>query len=88
MTFAEAGVKDVVVESWYAVMAPAGTPADVVKKLQDVVLEIAHDKAFAAQLAEQGAYPYANGSADAAKLMAKEVKRWTDIVRQADIQMD
>ena len=87
-TFSEAGVKDVVVESWYAVMAPAGTPADIVKKLQDVVLEIAHDKSFAAQLAEQGAYPYANGSAEATRLMAREVQRWTDIVRQADIQMD
>jgi tripartite-type tricarboxylate transporter receptor subunit TctC len=87
-TFAESGVNDVVVRSWYSVMAPAGTPADVVKKLQDTVVRIANEKAFATQLAEQGAYPFPGSTVDATDLMEKEVKRWAAIVRNANIQMD
>jgi tripartite-type tricarboxylate transporter receptor subunit TctC len=87
-TFAEAGVNDAVVRSWYSVMAPAGTPQDVVKKLQATVMAIAKEKSFAAHLADQGAYPFPGSSAEATELMEKEVKRWTDVIRSANIQMD
>ncbi|HBD36970.1 MAG TPA: ABC transporter substrate-binding protein, partial [Cupriavidus sp.] len=39
-TFAEAGVKDAVVESWYGLMAPAGTKPEVIRKLQDTLLVV------------------------------------------------
>lgn len=87
-TFAEGGVKDVVVESWYGIMAPAGTPPAVVKKLQDAVLAIAKEKEFTAHLAEQGAYPFPNNSVESTKLMEKEIKRWDSIVKSANISMD
>ncbi|MCD0503868.1 Bug family tripartite tricarboxylate transporter substrate binding protein [Bordetella petrii] len=85
-TLAEAGVKDAVVESWYGVMAPAGTPAAVVQKLQDTVIGIAKDPAVIAQLAELGAAPYAGTSADLAKLSNQETERWTRIIKGANIQ--
>lgn len=81
-------MKDLSVESWYGIMVPASTPADVVKKLQDTVVSIANEKSFAAQLADQGAHPLPSSAADATKLMDKEVKRWADIIRHADIRMD
>lgn len=87
-TFAEGGVKDVVVESWYGIMTPAGTPPAIVKKLQDTVLTIAHEKEFVARLAEQGAYPYPNDATDFSKLMDMEVKRWTGIIQSAKISID
>lgn len=87
-TFAEGGVKDLVVESWYGIMAPAGTPPAVLQKLQDAVLAIANDKAFAAHLAEQGAHPFPNDAAAFAQLMDQEVRRWTRIVQNANIVMD
>lgn len=60
------------------------------KKLQDTVvaIAIANEKSFAAHLADQGAYPRPCSTADAAKLMEKEVNRWVNIVRNARIQMD
>jgi tripartite-type tricarboxylate transporter receptor subunit TctC len=85
-TLAEAGVKDAVVESWYGVMAPAGTPADVVRKLQDTVVGIARDESMTAQLADQGAVPFPGGSADLAKLSKEETARWTEIISSAKIQ--
>ncbi|QSI33302.1 tripartite tricarboxylate transporter substrate binding protein [Variovorax sp. RKNM96] len=87
-TFAETGVNDVVVRSWYSVMVPTGTPQDVVKKLQDTVVAIAKEKSFAAHLADQGAYPFPGSSAEATELVENEVKRWTDVIRSANIQMD
>ncbi|MFD4837438.1 Bug family tripartite tricarboxylate transporter substrate binding protein [Achromobacter sp. NPDC058515] len=85
-TLAEAGVKDAVVESWYGVMAPAGTSAQVIAKLQDTVIGIANDKALIAQLAEQGAVPYPGTSADLARLSDEETGRWKRIIESAKIQ--
>ena len=87
-TLAEAGVRDAVVESWYAVMAPAGTPAPIVRKLQDSVIRIANEKPMIAQLADQGALPFPGSSADLARLSAEETRRWTDVIRSARIQLD
>ena len=87
-TFAEGGVKDLVFESWYGIMAPAATPAAIVKTLQDTVLKISRDKAFVAQLAEQGAQPFPGTSAEAARLMDTESRRWVEILRHTNIQMD
>jgi tripartite-type tricarboxylate transporter receptor subunit TctC len=87
-TFGESGVNDVVVESWYSVMAPARTPPEVVKKLQDALIGISNEKPFAAHLADQGAYPLPGTTADATKLMVKEIKRWTNIINNANIRMD
>ncbi|QYY29067.1 MULTISPECIES: Bug family tripartite tricarboxylate transporter substrate binding protein [Cupriavidus] len=87
-TFAEAGVKDAVVESWYGLMAPAGTKPEVVKKLQDTLLGMTKDRRFIAQLAEQGARPYPGSSADMAQLIEKEAKRWGEVIDHAKISLD
>ncbi|RZT28849.1 Bug family tripartite tricarboxylate transporter substrate binding protein [Cupriavidus agavae] len=87
-TFTEAGVKDMVVESWYGLMAPAGTPSDVIRKLQDAVLTATKDKRFIAQLAEQGARPYPGTSDDMTKLFAKESKRWGEVINHGRISLD
>ncbi|SCB19322.1 Bug family tripartite tricarboxylate transporter substrate binding protein [Cupriavidus alkaliphilus] len=87
-TFAEAGVKDAVVESWYGLMAPAGTKPEVVKQLQDTLLTVTRDKRFISQLAEQGARPYPGSGADMAQLMEKEGTRWREVIDQARISLD
>jgi len=85
-TLAEAGVPNAVVESWYGVMVPSGTPPEVVRKLQDTVLSIAGEKAMVAHLAEQGALPFPGDSADLARLSNEETTRWTEIIQRAHIQ--
>ncbi|MGE8626556.1 Bug family tripartite tricarboxylate transporter substrate binding protein [Achromobacter denitrificans] len=85
-TLAEAGVRDAVVESWYGVMAPAGTSAEIIRKLQDTVVGIARDDSLTAQLAEQGAVPFPGSSADLEKLSNEETARWTAIIKNAKIQ--
>ncbi|MBB1631938.1 tripartite tricarboxylate transporter substrate binding protein [Cupriavidus sp. UME77] len=87
-TFAEAGVKDAVVESWYGLMAPAGTKPEVVKKLQDTLLIVTKDKRFISQLAEQGARPYPGSSTDMTQVIEKEGKRWGEVIDHAKISLD
>jgi tripartite-type tricarboxylate transporter receptor subunit TctC len=87
-TFSEGGVKGVVLDSWYGIMTPTGTPQPVVERLQDVVIAIAAEKEFIARLGEQGAVPYANGTADSAKIVESELKLWTPVIGKANIQMD
>ncbi|WP_454754339.1 Bug family tripartite tricarboxylate transporter substrate binding protein [Cupriavidus necator] len=87
-TFAKAGVKDAVVESWYGLMAPAGTKPEIVKKLQDTLLVVANDKRFISQLAEQGARPYSGSSADMTQLLEKEGKRWGEVIDHSRISLD
>jgi tripartite-type tricarboxylate transporter receptor subunit TctC len=87
-TFAEAGVKGVVVDSWYAFMAPAKTPPEIIKKLQDVVISIAKEKEMTAQLADQGAEPFPGTADDLTKLSAQESKRWAEVIKHARIQLD
>ena len=87
-TLAEAGVKDAVVESWYGIMAPAGTSAPIVKKLQDAVVMIAGEKPMIAQLADQGSLPFPGTSADMTRISNEETKRWSEVIKRARIQME
>ncbi|WP_144631810.1 Bug family tripartite tricarboxylate transporter substrate binding protein [Bordetella genomosp. 13] len=87
-TFAEAGVQGAETESWSALMAPAATPPAIVGKLQETVTAITRDPAFAKLLDEQGARPLEGGGTELKALIDADSKRWQEVVRHADIQLD
>lgn len=87
-TFAEGGVDNVVLDSWYGIMAPTGTPRAVLEKIQDSVIAITKEEAFVAALAKQGAVPLASDLDASAKIMADELKLWAPVIEKANIQMD
>jgi tripartite-type tricarboxylate transporter receptor subunit TctC len=80
-TMKEAGVDGVEVVVWYAVLAPAGTPADVVNKLADAVIRATRDPEVRRRLTEQGAHPVGNKPEEFAKLLREEVARWREVVK-------
>lgn len=87
-TMAEAGVPDFVADSWAGVLAPAGTPPAVLARLGAEIVAIAKEKATAQSLAAQGAVPMPGTAADYAALVQAETRRWTDVIRRADITLD
>jgi tripartite-type tricarboxylate transporter receptor subunit TctC len=87
-TLAEAGIKDAVIESWYGLMAPVGTNAQIIKKLQDAVVRVSTLKPVVTQLAEQGALSFPGTSDDLAKRITEDTRRWTEIVKAANIKVD
>lgn len=87
-TFAEGGVQNAVLDSWYGIMVPVDTPQPIVKKISDTVMAIAQEQDFAASLIAKGAVPFASDAAESARIMADELKLWTPVVDKLNIQMD
>ncbi len=72
--------------SWYALMAPAGTPAPIVARLNEAVAQAVRAHDVAAAMAAQGATPIGNSPAELAAVIATDTARWSKLVREAGIQ--
>lgn len=66
---------------WYGLGAPAGTPGEVVKRLNEAANAAIADPKISARLVELGATPLPGSSADFGKLIADETERWGKVVR-------
>jgi tripartite-type tricarboxylate transporter receptor subunit TctC len=87
-TIAEQGLAGFEAVSWYALMAPAGTPADIVTKLNVEVNRILQLADVRSRLAALGATP-AGGSADElARMLRAESARLAPIIKAAKIQAE
>jgi tripartite-type tricarboxylate transporter receptor subunit TctC len=80
-TMEEAGVKDVLVPVWYALLAPAATPREIVKALNDATVRAARLPELKQKLVEQGADPVGNSSEEFSKMLREEVARWAEVVK-------
>ena len=80
-TMREAGVDGVVVPVWYALLAPAATPREIVKLLGDATARAARAPDLNQKLIEQGAEPVGNTPEEFSKLLREEVTRWAEVVR-------
>ena len=84
-TTAEAGVPQLMVENWTAVMAPAGTPEPVVAKLAAEVLKIMAAPDMEERARTQGFRVDARGPQAFGKFLGDEVERWQLIIAAARI---
>jgi tripartite-type tricarboxylate transporter receptor subunit TctC len=73
---------------WYGILVPAGTPADVVKRLQEESYKALKSSAVTERFATDNAVGGGGLSADFAKFIAGEQKVWKDIVSRANIKAD
>jgi tripartite-type tricarboxylate transporter receptor subunit TctC len=80
-TMKEAGVDDVEVPVWYALLGPAALPRDIVKTLGDATARAAKSPELNQKLVEQGAEPVGNSPEEFGKLLRAEVTRWAEVVR-------
>jgi tripartite-type tricarboxylate transporter receptor subunit TctC len=87
-TMKEAGLDGVEVVVWYGVLAPAGTPGEIVHKLADGIQRAAHDPEMRKRMLEQGAAPVGNTPEEFAKLLREEVARWHDVVKVSGARAD
>ena len=85
-TVAESGIAGFDVTSWYGLVTRAGTPPDVVEKIQRDVAEALRNEEVRARLAGLGLEPSGNTPAEFARLIAAESRKWGDIVRRAGIK--
>ena len=87
-TLKEAGIEGVEVSLWYALLAPAATPRDIVEKLSAGVVRAARDPDTRQRLREQGAEPVGNTSAQFNHLLREELERWSEVVRVSGARVD
>ncbi|MFO1364005.1 MAG: tripartite tricarboxylate transporter substrate-binding protein [Burkholderiales bacterium] len=81
-TFAQAGIADVIASNWWAIAAPAGTPKDVVERMNRALREALEQPKVRARLAELGAIPIGNSAEDMGKQLAREADFWSRATRE------
>ncbi len=82
-TMAEAGFPGVRASSWLALFAPAGTPAPVIARLNEVLVATLGADAFRARLAQFGSMAVPGSPEALADFVVAERERWGDVVRSA-----
>lgn len=87
-TVAEAGVPGYAVEAWYAVIAPKGTPKDVVEKLNREIAKAVQSEEVKAKLATLGNESVGNNVAQAEQYIADEADRWGKLLKSNNIRAD
>ncbi|AMN42147.1 Bug family tripartite tricarboxylate transporter substrate binding protein [Rhodoplanes sp. Z2-YC6860] len=87
-TLAEAGVPDLVAGTWYALMAPAGTPAPIVKKLEAAARKIGASDDYKAKLKSLSGTAIGSSAAELTAQMKSEVERWSAVVKSANIKFE
>jgi tripartite-type tricarboxylate transporter receptor subunit TctC len=87
-TVAEMGFKNFETSQWYGMHVPAGTPPEIVKRLQEECLKALKSSAVTERFATDNAVGGGGPSADYAKFIAGEQAVWSDIVKRASIKAD
>src|SRR5688572_18138884 len=85
-TVAESGIRDFDVTSWYGIVVRAGTPAAVVRKLHADMAEALAAPDVKEKLAGLGLDPSGNTPEEFQRMIAAESRKWSEIVRKADIK--
>ena len=87
-TLEESGVKDANVQSWQAVAAPKGLPADVKKRVHEAVVASINDPSIKPKLLELGFEIVLNTPEQFAAFQASEFSRWQKLITSRGIKAD
>ncbi len=90
-TIEEAGgptLKGFEASSWFGLVVPAGTPAEIASRLQAETAKALASPALKERLQTQGAIPSGMSSADFAKFIAAETAKWARVVKAANAKVD
>ena len=87
-TISESSASGFEAKSWFGLVAPAGTPPDVIKKINQDVTRVISDRAFAEKyLAAQGLESITGTPEQFAALIRAETVRWGKVVKDADAKV-
>ena len=88
-TVAEAGpLKGFEASSWFGLLAPAGTPADIIGRIQQETAKALGTPALKERLLAQGAIPSGMTPAEFTQFIAAETKKWTTVVKVSGAKVD
>jgi len=82
-TIVEAGLPWFTVDTWYVLMAPAGTPPEIINRLNAEFTKMVKSPGTRKQLAGRGAEPVTSTPEEADRFIKSETERWAKVVREA-----
>ena len=87
-TMAQAGVPDMEVPVWTAFFAPAKTPSAIVARLQKEVARVVHTAEVKERFAQMGLDPVGGTPDELAKIVARDLEKYTAVAKAANIKND
>ena len=87
-TVAESGYKGFETADWKVLVAPAGTPADIVKRLNAEVEKVMSKPETIAQLLGEGSVPMSVSLPQTTQYLKTEQQRWSAVVRDSNVKLD
>jgi tripartite-type tricarboxylate transporter receptor subunit TctC len=85
MTASESGLPGFEASVWYALLAPAGTPADIIAKLNAAANAYLKSDKAKSLFDDLGMQPAGGTPQDLKEFMASEVQKWSPIIKAANI---
>jgi tripartite-type tricarboxylate transporter receptor subunit TctC len=87
-TFIEQGFAGFTASTWAGMLAPAGVPRDIVKRMSDEVARIINTDETKAKLAAMGTFPAASTPEEFDAFIAAETVKWAKVIRTAGVKAD
>lgn len=87
-SFNEVGLPGMQAVTWFATVAPAGTPKAVVQKLNAAFVDALKLPDVRARFAEQGAEVIANSPEQMSKFVSDEAERWAKVIKSTKVTLD
>ena len=87
-TMAESGLPDLSLTVWNGLVAPAGTPDQIVTRLNAAINDGLNSSDVKSMLAKLGSEPLQGSPRDFAAFIASEAKKWADVVKQSGVKVD
>lgn len=84
-TLQEAGIANFDIESWNALLAPAGTPRPIIDRLARIIAEMAKDEGVRKTMAEFGSVAVANTPEEFAQQIRREIDLWAAYSKEAGL---
>lgn len=86
-TTAEAGMPELVINTWYGLFAPAGVRPEIIQRINGEVVRLMHTPEVHKQLAASGLVPATNTPAEFSAFVRADLEKWARVIREANISV-
>ena len=87
-TFAEVGIGGLELSPWFGLLAPAGTPEPIVRKMNADIADLLRDKEVIEKFAGVGADPYITQPEQFGRILQDDISKWAQVVKASGARID
>ena len=87
-TFGEAGIGGLELSPWFGLLAPAGTPEPIIRKINSDIAELLRDRDVIEKFAQLGADPYVTQPEQFGRILQGDIQKWSQVVKASGARID